>query len=103
MSFGGRPVVTFESRRAAEMASLIERHGGLPMAAPALREVVLAENPGALAFARALRDGAFDAVVLMTGVGTRALADEIAAELDKPAFVAALGRTTTIVRGPKPA
>lgn len=32
--FGGRRIVSFESRRAAEMASLIERHGGVAVSAP---------------------------------------------------------------------
>jgi uroporphyrinogen-III synthase len=102
--FGGRRVVTFESRRAAEMASLIARHGGVPVSAPTLREVALADNPAALAFARSLGAGAFDVVVLMTGTGTRALVEEIASELDRAAFAAALGRVPLLVaRGPKPA
>lgn len=101
--FAGRPVVTFESRRAAEMASLIERHGGTALAAPALRELKIDENPAARAFARRLAEGAWDVVILLTGVGTRALLDEIEPELDRAAFAAALGRVLTIARGPKPA
>jgi uroporphyrinogen-III synthase len=102
--FGGRVVVVFESRRAAEMASLVERHGGAPVGAPALREVALGENEAALAFARALDAGAFDAVVLMTGVGARALVEEVAPVLDRAAFAAALSRAPLLVaRGPKPA
>jgi uroporphyrinogen-III synthase len=110
--FGGERVVAFESRRADEMASLIERHGGLPMRAPALREVAIEQNEAALAFARGLRAGAFDAVVLMTGTGTRALVDEVAAEMDRAAFAAALSpgarpggeppAPRIIARGPKP-
>jgi uroporphyrinogen-III synthase len=101
--FGGRAVVTFESRRSTEMASLIERHGGVAISAPALRELKIDDNPSARAFARALAADEWDVVVLLTGVGTRALLDEIAPELDRATFAAALGRTTTIVRGPKPA
>ncbi len=101
--FGGRAVVTFESRRSMEMASLIERHGGVAVSAPALRELKIDDNPSARAFARALAADEWDVVVLLTGVGTRALLDEIAPELDRAAFAAALARTTTIVRGPKPA
>lgn len=102
--FGGRRVVSFESRRAPEMASLIERHGGVPVSAPTLREVTIGANPDALAFARGLRDGAFDLVILLTGAGTRALLEEIAPELDREAFTAALGRVPLVVaRGPKPA
>jgi uroporphyrinogen-III synthase len=96
--FGGRSVVSFESRRAPES------HGGAPVSAPTLREVTLADNPAALAFAQGLRDGAFDVVVLMTGVGTRALVEEIAPVLAREAFAAALGRVPLVIaRGPKPA
>src|SRR5262245_18318931 len=102
--FGGRWVVTFESRRAVEMASLVERHGGVAVTAPALREVPLAENAAALAFARALSAGSFDVVVFMTGVGTRALVDEVAPALDRGAFAAALaGVPLVVARGSKPA
>jgi uroporphyrinogen-III synthase len=101
--FEGRPVVTFESRRAAEMASLIARHGGVAVSAPALREVKIEENPSARAFAQKLAAGEWDVVVLLTAVGTRALLDEMGPELDRAAFAAALGRTITVARGPKPA
>jgi uroporphyrinogen-III synthase len=102
--FDGLRVVSFESRRSAEMASLITRHGGVSVAAPAMREVVLTENAAALDFARALAAGSFDAVVLMTGVGTRALCDEVSAALDRAGFAEALARVPRLVaRGPKPA
>jgi uroporphyrinogen-III synthase len=102
--FGGQTVVTFESRRGAEMASLVTRHGGTPMQAPALREVTLAENGAALAFARALGAGEVDVAILMTGVGTRALVEEMALVLDRAAVAAALARVPLVVaRGPKPA
>jgi uroporphyrinogen-III synthase len=101
--FGGLPVVTFESRRSTEMASLIARHGGAPVSAPALRELAIDDNPSARAFARALAADEWNVVILLTGVGTRALLAEIAPDLARDAFVAALARTTTIVRGPKPA
>lgn len=101
--FAGLPVVCFESRRAMEMASLVERHGGLPVPAPALREVRSPPNPETLAFASQLEAGAFDMVLLLTGVGARALAEEVAGVLPRDALVAALGRTRVIARGPKPA
>jgi uroporphyrinogen-III synthase len=104
IGFGGRRVVSFESRRAAEMASLIERHGGVAVSAPTLREVTIGDNPEAVAFAERLRDGAFDVVILMTGVGTRALVEEVAPVLDRAAFAAALARVPLLcARGPKPA
>lgn len=101
--FAGRRVVSFESRRAAEMASLIQRHGGVPVAAPTLREVAIDRNERALAFAGALQRGELDIVVLMTGVGTRALAAEVEPALGREALAEALGRVQVVARGPKPA
>jgi len=95
-------VVAFESRRAAEMAALIRKQGGEPFVAPSMREVPLAEQPHALAFARALAAGAVDVLVLLTGVGTRALVDAVVPELDRERLVASLARTTLVARGPKP-
>jgi uroporphyrinogen-III synthase len=101
--FGGRRVVSFESRRAAEMASLIARHGGVPVSAPTMREVTINDNEGAKAFARDLAAGAYDIVVLMTGVGARALIEEVAPVLGREDFAQALAKTAVVARGPKPA
>lgn len=103
MSFNGLRVLSLESRRATEMASLITTYGGVPVVAPAMREVPLSENPAALAFADALTAGDYALVVLLTGVGTRALLDVIGADRPVGPVVAALGRTRVAVRGPKPA
>lgn len=100
--FDGLRVLTFESRRAPELGLLIVNYGGLPMAAPALREIPLESNPAALAFADALVAGGFDLVVLLTGVGTRALVEAVARAGNRDAFVEALGRTKIVARGPKP-
>ncbi len=95
-------VVGFESRRATEMATLVHRLGGDPLIAPSMREVPLAEQPEALAFAHALERGEVDVVILLTGVGTRALAAAVAAVLPGERFAAALGRAAIVARGPKP-
>src|SRR5262249_35551610 len=76
--------------------------GGVPVPAPTLREVELGEDSDALDFARELASGAFEAIVLMTGVGTRALAKSAEPVLHRAALAAALGRVTVIARGPKP-
>ena len=57
--------------------SLITSHGGQPRVAPSMREVPLESNAQAVAFAEALVGGAFDIVVLLTGVGTRVLLDVV--------------------------
>ena len=96
-------VCSFESRKGSEMRSLLERQGALVTIAPSMREIPLAENPAAFAFAEKLFAGAIDVVILLTGVGTRALAETLETRHDRLAFFAALARTVVIVRGPKPA
>jgi uroporphyrinogen-III synthase len=102
VSFDGRRVVAFESRRAAEMVSLITRHGGVAISAPSMREVELGRDDEALAFARALRHGEIDVLLLLTGVGTRALAKAIAPEMDARELALRLADVTVVARGPKP-
>ncbi|HWE40477.1 MAG TPA: uroporphyrinogen decarboxylase [Isosphaeraceae bacterium] len=98
----GLRVVALESRMAGPLAEMIARHGGVAVEAPALREVPLGENPAALEFARRLLAGAVDAVVFLTGVGARYLAQEIEAEVPLDAFRAALAKVRIVARGPKP-
>lgn len=100
--FGGRRVVSFESRRAVEMASLIERNGGRAVQAPTMREVSVEDGAPVKAFGAELLGGGYDLVVLMTGVGTRALLAELAPEVSPEAFAEALGRVVVVARGPKP-
>lgn len=95
-------VIAFESRRAAEIATLIERQGGEAFVAPAMREVPLGDQHEARAFATALARGAIDVVVLLTGVGTRALVEAVAPVLPHERLAAALAAVVTVARGPKP-
>jgi uroporphyrinogen-III synthase len=101
-SFDNRAVLILESRRSKELATLVTNYGGRPVSAPALKEVPLDANPEALAFAGRLIRGEFDLVVLLTGVGTRALLEAVERAHPREQFVAALARTTIAVRGPKP-
>jgi uroporphyrinogen-III synthase len=84
------------------MAALVTTYGGRPVAAPAMREIPLDSNPEALAFADGLLAGRFDIVILLTGVGTRALLNVIETRHPREAFVAALAKTKVVPRGPKP-
>jgi uroporphyrinogen-III synthase len=95
-------VLSLESRRSAELASLVTTYGGQPLAAAALREVPLESNVAAREFAAALLRGEFDVVVFLTGVGARTLAAAIEPFHPHDAFVEALARTRVVVRGPKP-
>jgi uroporphyrinogen-III synthase len=98
----GLTLLSFESRRAAEMAELIRRFGGTPVSAPSMREVPLETSPEAEEFLRRLEGGALDVVIFLTGVGTRALAAALAARCPRERFAELLRAATVVVRGPKP-
>lgn len=93
--------VVLESRRAAELARLVERHGGAPLVAPVMREVPLALSEPLALFARELRAGAVDVVVLLTGVGTRALAGALESMMPKGELATRLSGVVVAARGPK--
>jgi uroporphyrinogen-III synthase len=103
VAFDGRRVLVLESRRAREMATLVTTYGGEPISAPSMREVPLESNTEALAFADGLDGGAFDLVILLTGVGTRALIAAVErVRGSRDGLIAALQRTKIVARGPKP-
>ena len=99
---GGLRVLSLESRRAPEMAKLIENYGGRAIVAPSMREVPLESNTEALAFARTLAANGFDMVIFLTGVGTRALARVVETIYPLEQFAEALRKVTVVARGPKP-
>src|SRR2546427_6660739 len=102
VGFAGLPVAAFESRMAEQMIQLIERYGGRPLVAPSMREVPLEENADVLRFGERLLAGEFDLVILLTGVGTRFMLKVLDTRWPRPQILAALGKTITVVRGPKP-
>jgi uroporphyrinogen-III synthase len=102
MSFDGLRVLALESRRAAEMEQLILKQQGVPFVAPSMREIPLADNSEAFAFAERLFQGGFEMVILLTGVGTRQLSRLLATRYPETAFAEALARVTLVARGPKP-
>ena len=101
-SFAGLRVLSLESRRAKEMAQLIANHGGQAIIAPSTREVPEGPNEDELKFAADLQQDKYGAVIFLTGVGTRHLAQAIEPVCPREKFVAALGRTKVVARGPKP-
>lgn len=101
-SFAGIRVAAFEARMAGPMAELISRYGGVPVEAPALREVPLDDHREAFAFVDGVRAGAFDVVIFETGVGVRYLASAIETRHPRDAWLPALEPTRVVARGPKP-
>jgi uroporphyrinogen-III synthase len=100
--FGGARVLSFESRRAKEIAELIRKHGGIPVIAPSVREVETV-NPEERTAIRGILAGGFQVIIFMTGVGARALIEAAEAFCSRAETVEALRRTHVVVRGPKPA
>ena len=102
MPFDGLRVLSLESRRATEMATLIRKQGGEPIVAPSMREVDLEQHDEAFEFGRRLMEGEFDCLILLTGVGTRLLWKTLLTRYSEPDLKAALKKLTVVVRGPKP-
>jgi uroporphyrinogen-III synthase len=98
----GLRIVTFESRRAEELRRMLERHGADVWSAPALREIALEENEAARELLAELEGGRIDVTILLTGVGTEALAQAVAVRCPPARFAELLGRTRLVARGPKP-
>jgi uroporphyrinogen-III synthase len=101
--FAGRTVLSFESRRSTEIATLIENYGGRAMVAPATREVAAANGADVSRFVTALLEEKFALVIFLTGVGTRALARAIEPYCSREQFVSSLRKVPVLARGPKPA
>jgi len=100
--FGGRTVLTLESRRAPELALLVINYGGMPVVAPSVREVPLESNEHVLTFADDVIARRFGMVILMTGVGVRMMLKSLPGAGRRDEFIAALARTRIVARGPKP-
>ena len=101
-TFEGLCVLALESRRAREMAKLIANFDGVPMVAPAVREISLESNQEALEFARKLAAGQFDMVIFTTGAGVRALAAAVQNEFSAAELSRYLNLVAVVARGPKP-
>ncbi len=95
-------MVSFESRRATEMAEIIRSYGGESFIAPSMREIPISENSAATDFIAKLEEGNFDFLILLTGVGTRTLVEAVAGRYPRERVAAALQKTTLVARGPKP-
>ena len=100
--FENLTVVAFENRKSKEIATLIANQHGIPLVAPAMREIPLEENPAAFAFAEELLAGRLDAVIFMTGVGARTLMEVLKTRYPQEKIVRALTDLLVVARGPKP-
>lgn len=102
-SLSGKVVAFLEARMQSEMASLIERRGGTPYSAPVLQELYLRDDPEVQRLVGDVCDDRVDVVVLLTGVGTRALIESAGAMGLQQEFLRHLDTRTIFARSPKPA
>ena len=101
-SIGGRAVALLESRRAPEAADLVRRYGGEPWPIPVMRETPVENEAESLAALRQLCASGTDAVICLTGVGTRALFGLATEHGLEPELRRACEQAIIVVRGPKP-
>ncbi len=99
-----RPTIALlEARMRSELARLVEKHGGEPVCAPALRELPMnvdeAEVSGVI---DALANQAYELVVFMTGAAISVLFELADQHGRRAELVTSLQRVTTVCRGPKP-
>ena len=103
MPFDGLRVLSLESRRAEEMATLIRKQSGEPFVAPSMREVDLQQHDEAFLFAARLIAGQVDDVILTTSmqlINLLRIAEEegIAQQVREAlqsAFIGSIGPTTS--------
>jgi uroporphyrinogen-III synthase len=98
----GRRIALAEGRQLEELADLLSREGATPLRYPLLSILDAPDPAPVVAWLRELVADRFAIVVLMTGEGVRRLLGFAEREGMREAVIAALGRTKTITRGPKP-
>lgn len=98
-----RPIVALlEARMSHELARLVDKHGGVPLSVPAVREAPLLPADAIAPLLSELESGRHEIVLFMTGVAV-SLLFELAEQAGRRAeLVASLRRLTTVCRGPKP-
>ncbi len=98
----GITVAILEHRFTKEFAAIFERLGATVYACPMLEERPVENRSELQEFVRHVVDGKLDMMIFLTGVGARFLIAESEAMGLREPFLAALGKLTIVVRGPKP-
>jgi uroporphyrinogen-III synthase len=102
MSLEGRTIAVAESRQLEELTALLEREGADVIRCPMLSIVDLPHPEPVLAWIKELVARPFDYTIFLTGEGVRRLTVVAEAGGMRSEFVAALGRSRLVTRGPKP-
>jgi uroporphyrinogen-III synthase len=98
----GRTVALAEGRQLEELAQLLEKEGATTLRCPLVSILDAPDPEPVLAWLGELCADRFGWVVLLTGEGLRRLLGFAERAGRRDAAIAALGRTRTVTRGPKP-
>jgi uroporphyrinogen-III synthase len=98
----GRTVALAEGRQLEELAQMLEREGATALRYPMVSILDAADPAPVIAWLKELIAGGFDCVILMTGEALRRLLGFAERAGLHEQVVAALGKTPTVTRGPKP-
>lgn len=98
----GRTIALAEGRQLEELAGMLEKEGAAVLRCPMLSILDSPDPEPVLAWLDNLIAGRFDLVVLLTGEGLRRLLGFAERAGKRDAVIAALGKTQTLTRGPKP-
>lgn len=99
----GLRIVVPESREIDLLVGLLETEGAATIRCPLVQILDVEDFNDVDAWSDQLLAGGFDDLVLFTGEGLRRLAKRADIRGRKREFVIAVGRTRTVIRGPKPA
>jgi uroporphyrinogen-III synthase len=98
----GRTVALAEGRQLEELARMLEKEGAKTVRCPMVSILDAPDSAPVIAWLQELSSGRFDYVVLMTGEALRRLLDFAERAGLRDPVIAALAKTRTLTRGPKP-
>lgn len=98
----GRTIALAEGRQLEELAQMLEKEGATALRCPMIGIFDPPDPAPVRAWLDELVADRFDYVVLLTGEGLRRLLNRAEIDGRKEPVLAALGRTRTVTRGPKP-
>jgi uroporphyrinogen-III synthase len=99
----GRRIALLETREAERLGQMLREQGAEVVSCPAVAIVDTADSAPVTAWIERFVADPPDYLVLLTGEGLTRLHAMAQRNDIGPAFLAALGHTTTVIRGPKPA
>ena len=102
LPLSGRTIALAEGRQLEELAAMLEKEGATAVRCPMVSILDAPDPAPVVAWLRELTADRFAYVVLFTGEGLRRLLGFAERDGIRDQAVAALGRTVTVTRGPKP-